>query len=192
VAELVDLALEVQSFCAGRGWKFCLIGGMAVQQWSEPRLTWDVDITLLTGFGGEETYIDEWLRHYRPRFPDARDFALANRVLLLWSQSGLGIDVALGALPFEERAIARSKEVEIFPGINLRVCSPEDLIVMKAFASREIDWRDIEMTIARQGSDTLDWPQIFEELEPLAALKEEPEIISRLKKLREESGKRAK
>lgn len=185
MAELVELALEVQGFCAERDWKFCLIGGMAVQQWSEPRLTWDVDITLLTGFGGEESYIDEWLRHYRPRFPDAREFALANRVLLLWSQSGLGIDVALGALPFEERAIARSKEVEISPGIKLRFCSPEDLIVMKAFASREIDWRDIQMTIARQGSKNLDWNQVFMEIEPLAALKEEPEIIRRLKDMRE-------
>lgn len=187
MAELVELALEVQSFCNQRGWKFCIIGGMAVQHWSEPRLTWDVDITLLTGFGGEESYIDEWLSHYRPRFPDARDFAIANRVLLLWSQSGLGIDVALGALPFEERAIARSKEVEITPGIKLRFCSPEDLIVMKAFASREIDWRDIRMTIARQSSNTLDWRYIFAEIEPLAALKEEPEIIERLKKMREES-----
>jgi hypothetical protein len=180
VAELVELAQEVQSFCVERNWKFCLIGGMAVQHWSEPRLTWDVDITLLTGFGAEGTYIDEWLGHYRPRFTDAREFALANRVLLLWSKSGMGIDVALGALPFEERAIARSKEVEISPGITLRFCSPEDLIVMKAFASREIDWRDIQMTIARQGSSTLDWPQILEEIEPLAALKEDPEIIRRL------------
>lgn len=192
MAELIELALEVQSFCTERAWKFCLIGGMAVQHWSEPRLTWDVDITLLTGFGGEETYIDEWLRHYRPRFPDAREFALANRVLLLWSQSGLGIDVALGALSFEERAIARSKEVEIAPGIKLRLCSPEDLIVMKAFASREIDWRDIRMTIARQGSNTLDWTYILKEIEPLAALKEEPEIVARLKKMREEPGEKAK
>jgi hypothetical protein len=50
----------------------------------------DVHLILLTGFGGEEKYIDEWLRHYSPRRPDARDFALMNRVLLLRSVSGLG------------------------------------------------------------------------------------------------------
>jgi hypothetical protein len=182
VTELIDLASEVQSFCTGRGWKFCFIGGLAVQQWSEPRLTRDVDITLLAGFGEEEVYIDECLRHYEARRPDARDFALMHRVLLLKSKTGLGIDIALGGLPFEEGVIARSSEVEVCPGINLRFCSPEDLIVMKAFASRELDWHDVRMTIVRQRS--LDWAYIERELGPLALLKDEPEIMIRLRKLR--------
>lgn len=45
---------EVQSYCRGRGWRFCFIGGVALQRWGEPRLTQDVDLTLLTGFGDEE------------------------------------------------------------------------------------------------------------------------------------------
>ncbi len=52
-------AVEVQDFCQQRKWRFCFIGGGAVQRWGEPRLTQDVDLTLLTGFGDEEMFTDE-------------------------------------------------------------------------------------------------------------------------------------
>jgi len=185
VNELIALAVEIQSFCVERGWKFCFIGGLVVQHWGEPRTTKDVDLTLLTGFGGEEKYVDEWLRHYEPRRPDARGFALTNRVLVLRGKSGLGIDIALGALPFEEGAIARAIDLEVYPGVCLRFCSPEDLIIMKAFANRDLDWQDVRMTIIRQGANTLDWKYIRNQLGALVMLKEEPEILTRLDKLRE-------
>jgi hypothetical protein len=98
--ELTSLALELQSFCHVRDWQFCLIGGLAVQHWGEPRFTKDVDMTLLTGFGNEEIFISEWIAKYESRVPDPADFALRNRVLLLRSPAGIGIDIALGALPF--------------------------------------------------------------------------------------------
>ena len=48
--DLVEQALEPQVLLEKHGWQFRLIGGVAVQRWSEPRLTRDMDITLLTGF----------------------------------------------------------------------------------------------------------------------------------------------
>ncbi len=96
-------ALEIQAFCRTSGWQFCFIGALAVQRWGEPRLTHDVDLTILTGFGGEASYVDALLNHFQGRLPDARDFALLNRVVLLQSASGVPIDVALGAMSFEER-----------------------------------------------------------------------------------------
>jgi len=50
----------------------CFIGGIAVQRWGEPRFTADADLTLLTGVGGEEKFIDPLLSHFRPRRSDAR------------------------------------------------------------------------------------------------------------------------
>jgi hypothetical protein len=55
---LFEAAWQVQTFCDSRGWRSCLIGGIAVQRWGEPRVTLDVDVTLLTGFGGEDRFID--------------------------------------------------------------------------------------------------------------------------------------
>ena len=178
-------AAEVQRFCEQQGWKFCFIGGVAVQAWSESRVTKDADLTLVTGFGGEERYVDALLKRFRPRRPDARDFALQYRVLLLASEAGIGLDVSLGGLDFERGAVQRSILHEFLPGIRLRVCTPEDLIVFKAFAARPLDWRDVEMTIVRQGDGALDWNYIREQLKPLVELKGEPGLFVELERLRE-------
>lgn len=66
---LFDAATEIQDFCRDRQWRFCLIGGMAVQRWGEPRQTRDVDLTLLTGFGGEAPFTRD---HFRRQAPLAR------------------------------------------------------------------------------------------------------------------------
>jgi hypothetical protein len=111
------------------------------------------------------------------------EFALRNRVLLLRAKSGVGLDVALGALPSEESSVARSS-LFTFPGeVPLRTCSAEDLVVMKAFASRAKDWMDVEQILVRQ-TGRLDWSYIRWELKPLAEAKEEPEILERLERLR--------
>lgn len=78
------------------------------------------------------------------------------------------MDIALGALPFEDLAISRARDVELSPHCSLRLCTPEDLIVFKSFAARPLDWRDVEMTIVRQGEAGLDWRYIEEQLRPLA------------------------
>jgi hypothetical protein len=51
VVDLLDVARELQDFCDRQGWLSCFIGGIAVQRWSQARVTRDVDLTLLTGFG---------------------------------------------------------------------------------------------------------------------------------------------
>jgi hypothetical protein len=182
---VLEAALLLQNFFLARQWRFCFIGGLAVQKWSEPRVTDDADVTLFTGFGGEEPYIDALLGWLEPRRVDAREFALRARVLLARTPSGVGVDIALGGMPFEELAIARARDVELYPGCRLRLCTPEDLIVFKCFAARPLDWRDVEMTIVRQGDAGLDWRHIQEQLRPLAELKEQPELLSELLALRE-------
>ena len=114
MTELVAIAEDLQSFCEGHNWKFCIIGGLALQFWGEQRLTKDVDITLLTGFGNEEIYIDALLTRFDKRIEDARTFALQNRVLLLQSSNHVGIDISLGAFPFEEELTNRSLYDESF------------------------------------------------------------------------------
>lgn len=184
--EIIEAAEEVQAFCTARGWHFCFIGGVAVLQWGEIRATRDVDLTLLTGFGNEEPFVAALAAHFQPRTPDAVAFALQRRVLLLQTRKGFGIDVALGALPFEESAVRRARDIEMVPGHSLRLCTPEDLIVFKAFASRAIDWQDVRMTIVRQGEAKLDWRYVLQHLTPLAEVKGEPDILRQLAQLRAE------
>ncbi len=173
-------AHDLQAFCAQAGWHFCFIGGIAVQRWGEPRFTQDADLTLLTGFGDEERYIDHLLTRYTGRLPDTRDFALQTRVVLLSSHNGVPLDIALGAMPFEEHTVQRASRYPISDHQYLLTCSAEDLIVHKAFADRPQDWLDIDGIIIRQAT-VLNWPQIWAELEPLVELKEEPAILDRLR-----------
>ncbi|MFB3818300.1 MAG: nucleotidyl transferase AbiEii/AbiGii toxin family protein [Candidatus Methylomirabilales bacterium] len=175
-------ALEVQEFCAARRLRFCFIGGLALQRWGEPRLTQDVDLTVISGFGREPEYVDEFLSVFTPRIPDARDFALRHRVLLLLSRNEIPLDVALGAMPFEERAVSRSSPFLIGEGASLLTCSAEDLIIFKAFAGRPQDWIDIEGIVVRQ-RQRLDHGLVWQELLPLLELKEDQETAPRLRRL---------
>ena len=36
---VLTAAGEIQQFCQQRDWRFCFIGGVAVQRWGQPRLT---------------------------------------------------------------------------------------------------------------------------------------------------------
>src|SRR5438046_1682866 len=130
MTELVATAQELQAFCELHSWKFCVIGGLALQFWGEQRLKKDVDVTLLTGFGTEEEYVDSLLSRFDARSDDARTFALQKRVLLLRSAHGIGIDISLGAFPFEEEMTNRAVYKEYLPNISLRICTAEDLIVL--------------------------------------------------------------
>jgi hypothetical protein len=175
-------ALEVQEFCRAQGFRFCFIGGLALQRWGEPRLTQDVDLTVISGFGGEPEYADQFLSAFAPRIPDAREFALRHRVLLLLGRNGIPLDVALGAMPFEERAVSRSTPFLVAEGVSLLTCSAEDLIVFKAFAGRAQDWIDIEGIALRQHR-RLDEGLIWQELIPLLELKQDEQTEPRLRRL---------
>jgi hypothetical protein len=179
---LFRAAAELETFLVEQGWRYCFIGGIALQRWGQPRLTNDIDLTILAGFGNEAVYVDALLGRYNVRIPDGRDFALRHRVLLLQSQEGIPIDAALGGIAFEDQAVSRATRCEFLPGVSLLTCSAEDLIVLKAFAGRPRDWGDVETIIARQQAN-LDWDYVFDQLEPLCQIKEAPEIVDRVRQL---------
>jgi hypothetical protein len=185
--DLFDAAGELQDFCDKRGWQSCFIGGIAALRWSNARVTRDVDLTLLTGFGREAPFIEALLSRYDSRGADAARFALESRVLLLKSTSGIGIDISLGALPFEQLVIARATPFEFAADIELRTCSAEDLMVMKLFASRAIDIRDAEGIAVRNGK-TLDWRYVEAQLTPLSEAKEDPGILQQFARIRRLGG----
>jgi hypothetical protein len=173
----------LQSFLQAQGWPFCFIGGLAVQHWGEPRVTRDADVTLLAGFGREEEFARKLAERFQPRVPDFMEKATLARVVLLADEHGVGLDVALGALPFEEQVIARSRDVKFLDNWSLKICSAEDLLVMKSLAGRTRDWLDVETVLIRQGAK-LDWPYVKRELALLAELAEKPDAPDELERLR--------
>ncbi len=175
-------AAALQQFLTEHRWPFCFIGGVALQHWGEPRVTRDLDLTVFAGFGGEAAIVDGLMTRYPGRRPDTREFALRHRVLLLSTPAGIPVDVALGALPFEADMISRAVEVEFGPGAVLRICTAEDLFVLKAFADRLQDRADVE-GIARRRGNELDWDAIKTRLAPLAEAKADPAILEAVRAL---------
>jgi len=178
---LFEAAKEVCGFMAERRWEYCIIGGLAVQKWGEPRMTLDADMTLLAGWGEEEIYVAAILERFQSRIPDGHAFAVNRRVLLIRASNGKDVDIALGALPFETDMVRRASPAEFAPGLFLRCCTAEDLFIMKAFAARPRDWLDAEGVAVRQR--VLDREYILRHLADLCELKEAPDIFERAKRL---------
>jgi hypothetical protein len=174
-------ALELQRFGDVRGWRSCVIGGLAVLRWGEPRATQDADLVLLTGFGNEQGFAEELTLHFRARISDPVAFALRNRVLLLTASNGIALDVSFAGLPFEVTMLDRATPFDFGAGCVLTTCSAEDLLVLKAFADRPRDWVDITGIIERQ--PILDASYIVSQLSPLCDLKGSPEIVQRLRRM---------
>jgi len=80
--------------------------------------------------------------------------------------------------------VVRATPYEFEPGVWLRTCSAEDLLVMKLFAARAIDMRDAEGIALRQG-EGLDWSYVERQLTPLAEVKEDAGILKELERMRQ-------
>jgi len=165
----------------------CLIGGLALQRWGEPRLTLDIDLTLSIDLETEEQVVDGLLKSFKPRISDAKNFALTRRALLLEAPNGIGVDLALGITSFEAKTVERSSPYEFAPGFVFPTCSAEDLIVHKCFAGRGRDLADAETVIVRH-LKKLDLEYIRYWLSQLERAIENPEIPARFEILLRKAG----
>ena len=148
--EVLEAAIQVAKWLEEQSIRHFFIGGIALQYWGEPRLTRDVDVTVLVAPEDFETFLDKAIKAFKPRVPDASGFARKHRVLLLETESGVPIDISLGIPGYEEEAWTRSKEVEFYPLGKLRLISAEDLIVYKCVAGRPRDVEDVEKILVKQ------------------------------------------
>ncbi len=160
------------------------IGGVAVSLIANPRATQDIDVLIWLEEAGWETLLTDGNTYgFEARINDVLEFAKKSRVLLLrHSDSAVSVDISCGALPFEREIIERSNTLDI-GGHQLRVPTPEDLIITKAVAHRPKDLADIESILSitpspdlerirywvRQFADVLETPELFESLEKLLA-----------------------
>lgn len=174
--ELAAAAQEVLAVLAAASVPACLIGGLVVQRWGQPRATTDVDLSVLAPYGEETRVLDSLLAHFEGRRPDAREFASINRVLLLRASNGVGIDVALAAFSFELEAIHNASPWSIVSGVTVRTCSAEHLIVYKLVAARPQDLIDVEGVVRRQRK-RLDIELIRRWGREFAELKEDPGLL---------------
>jgi hypothetical protein len=159
-----------------------LIGGIAVGFLGKPRFTEDVDAMFLLSIQDIPRFLqaakDEQIE---PRIPHADEFARKNRVLLLKHlPTGINIDISLGILPFEEEVVERSL-IRKTPALEVRLPTPEDLIIMKTVAHRPKDIEDIRgikeknpnldvayiKTRVKEFAEILEMPALWEDIAPI-------------------------
>jgi len=131
---------------------YMLVGALAGLAWGLRRATFDVDLTVWAG-DGEDALAARLSGAFRSRAPDPRTFVRDTGVLPI-EVGGVHADIIFGRLPYEESAIRRAPVVPV-SGLNLRVCSAEDLIVHKIVSERPRDLEDVKDIIQARGK-TLD------------------------------------
>ncbi len=159
-----------------------IIGGVAAGLLGTPRYTVDLDAVFLLSFDDLPRLLAEAAKQgVRPRISDPIEFARKSRVLLLRHEaSGTDIDISLGILPFEVEMVERSRLVDVGT-IQLRLPTPEDLIIMKAVAHRPKDLSDIQAIAA--GNPDLDKGRIQFWVEQFGEALDLPELWKMISEL---------
>ena len=130
-----------------------VIGGQAVLQYGESRLTEDIDIALDIE-SADWRRADSLLRNagFAPRVADYETLAVDGHILLLADRAtSIRIDVALAGSPFEDAALERVVTQRI-GAADVAFISPEDLMVQKILAGRERDHDDVRRLARKQKS----------------------------------------
>lgn len=174
-------AWALHRFLALRGIPYAIIGGMAVQRWGRPRFTQDVDFTILLVPGEERPILEEIAAAFPARHPNAVEFAVRHRILLLHVPGAADVDISLGLPGYEDEVIARAVDYPIGKRRIVRLCAAEDLIIHKVVAGRPQDLADIEGVLLRQ-QERLDVPYIRKWLKVFAELLGTDEVLWRFER----------
>lgn len=167
-----------------------IIGGVAVIAHGVPRLTRDVDGTVVGAGTDLRVLLTVLAKHsIVPRIENAEDFASLNQVLLLrHSVAGVDIDLSLAWLPFELEAIAAAELVTIH-GVRVPLPRPEDLVIYKLVAWRPQDRQDVERLLALHG-DRMDLARVRRFGLEIAAMLDDPERADEIERLLREYSER--
>ena len=159
-----------------------IIGGVASSLLGQPRLTADIDATVVL----DDDDVDQFLLEasaegLSPRIARSAEFMRRSAMLLLkHDATGVPIDINQGRLLFEVQAAARAK-IQRLGAISIPIPTPEDLIIMKAVAHRPKDIEDIRGILESQArldvsyiqqyvqefGNALDMPELWDDISQL-------------------------
>lgn len=170
---------EAVTFLEKQGYRYAIIGGIALAQWGFVRTTHDVDVKVLV----PETNYTTMRNTLRAAFPEpARTHVPQNPLIVAVTIQGVIVDFLLALPGYEEQIIERAISRDL-GGWSIQVCSAEDLIIQKVVAGRDRDWLDVEELLIAQ-HDRLDQAYIEEWLSQFAEALEKPEMLSSYQALR--------
>jgi hypothetical protein len=165
---LLQSIRALQQRLSDAGISSIVIGGVAVAAWGEPRVTRDVDLKVQLGRDDAERLLAALAPDYVSLLPDSRKALRQQAMVFVQDAAGTRLDLLLADTPYDALAIQRGRHVELQPGVTIRVCRPEDLVIYKLISTRLRDHEDAQGIVRRQGSNlddeyVLDWLHQFEQ-----------------------------
>jgi hypothetical protein len=109
-------------------------------------------------------------------------FSLETRVLLLRVSGVCDVDLSFGLPGYESELMNRRVDYPIGEGRHVKLCSAEDLVILKMLASRPRDLEDVEGILLRQGS-VIDRRYIRLWLREFSDVLENPELLHSFERL---------
>lgn len=138
-----DLLRDLAGVLSRWGGRWFLFGAQAVNVWGSPRLTADVDVTVLLAPHDPAAFVfDMEASGFGLRVGDVEEFVARTSVLpFVHRRTRMPLDVVLAGSGLEEQFADRARLVDV-GGVEVPVLSPEDLLVAKILASRPKDLED--------------------------------------------------
>jgi len=162
-----------------------VVGGIAIGTWGEPRVTRDADLKVLLGREDADRLLAVLAPDYISLLPDPRQSLRKQAMVFVQSPEGVRLDLLLADTPYDVLAVQRGREIEVQPGITLRLCSPEDLIIYKLISTRLRDHEDVRGVVRRQG-DALDSGYILSWLRQFELALDDSTLVAEYQRLRRE------
>ncbi len=163
-----------------------VIGGVAVGRWGDPRVTRDADLKVLLERKDADRLLAILAPDYVSLLPDPRDALRRQALVFVQDAGGVRLDLLLADTPYDVVAIQRGRDVEVQPGITLRLCSPEDLVIYKLISTRLRDHEDARTVVRRQGA-ALDDAYVLDWLRQFESALDDSTLVAEYRRLRRES-----
>lgn len=177
-AHLIPPLRKAIGFLEGAGFRYAIVGGIALAQWGFARVTYDVDIRIFV----PDTNYAQTRAAIRAAFPEsAREHLKAHPFVVAVEIDHVIVDFLLAGPGYEEQIIERAVRKEM-GGWSAWVCTAEDLLIQKVYSRRERDWPDIESLLIEQWNH-LDQEYIRYWIEQFAEALQTPEILDRYQRL---------
>lgn len=160
------------------GFRYALIGGLALAEWGVARYTHDVDIKVLV----PDVDYASVRGALRTAFPKrAREHVPENPLIVAVYIEGVIVDFLLALPGYEELIVERAVQRDL-GGWSVWICTAEDLIIQKVVANRGKDWLDVEALLIEQHG-RLDEPYIEGWLTQFAEVLEAPQLLTQYQQL---------